>query len=96
MQVRTTTEINALDARRQFGELMNRAYYGGESFIVKRDNLPMIKIEPVYSAPEKDLARQAFFAVVDQVRQKLATQNENEVEQAFDEALDNVRHTSNA
>ena len=96
MQVPTTTEINALDARRQFGELMNRAYYGGESFIVKRDNLPMIKIEPVYSTQEKEQARQAFFAVVDQVRQKLTNQNSEAVEQAFDEALESARTASNA
>lgn len=96
MQVRNTTEISALEARRQLGELMNRAYYGGESFIVKRDNLPMIKIEPVYSDKEKEQARNAFFAVVDQVRQELASQNAEEVEQAFDEALESARTTSNA
>lgn len=96
MQLRNTTEISALDARRQLGELMNRAYYGGETFIVKRDDLPMIKIEPVYSDREKEEARQAFFAFVDRVRQELATQNEEEVDVAFEEALLNARAPSDS
>ena len=96
MQLRNTTEISALEARRQLGELMNRAYYGGESFIVKRDDLPMIKIEPIYSDREKEQARQAFFAFVDRVRQELATQNEEEVDQAFEEALQNARTPSDS
>ncbi len=87
MQPRPTTEISALEARRQFGELMNRAYYGGESFIVKRDNLPMIKIEPVYDEQQKEQARKEFFAFVEEIRAELAKHDPQEVDEAFEEAI---------
>lgn len=91
MQVRTVNEISAMEARRQFGELMNRAYYGGESFVIKRDDLPMVKIESVYSDLEKDQAREHFFAFVDEIRQQLALQDQGKVDQAFEEALTAAR-----
>jgi antitoxin (DNA-binding transcriptional repressor) of toxin-antitoxin stability system len=91
MQVRIAkqdTEVSAIDARRQFGELMNRAYYGGESFVVKRDDLPMIRITPLLPDSEKEASRQRFFAFVDRVRLQLAKSDRKVVDEAFAEALE--------
>jgi hypothetical protein len=92
MPLKTPIEITALEARRQLGDLMNRAYYGGERFVVKRDNLPMITIEPVYSKLERAQSRERFFAFMDQVRDQLALNDPDEVDKAFEEALAAARH----
>jgi antitoxin (DNA-binding transcriptional repressor) of toxin-antitoxin stability system len=93
MQIKTPTELSAMEARKQFGELMNRAYYGGESFIIKRDDMPMVKIEPVYSDREKEKARERFFAAVELMREELAKHDPSEVDAAFQEALEAARST---
>ena len=91
MQVRIAKqdiEVSAIDARRQFGKLMNRAYYGGESFVVKRDDLPMIRITPLLPDSEQEASRQRFFAYVDRVRLELQKTDAKVVDKAFTEALE--------
>lgn len=42
-----TTTISAVEARKQFGQVLNRAHYGGESFIIRRAGKMMVRITPV-------------------------------------------------
>jgi prevent-host-death family protein len=39
--------VDALEARRRFGEILNQARYGKQSIIVKRAGKPMAVIMPV-------------------------------------------------
>lgn len=43
--------ISATEASRNFSELLNRARYGGESFIVERNGEPVAEIRPVRAGP---------------------------------------------
>jgi hypothetical protein len=36
-----TITLNAVEARKQFGDILNRAYYAGETFIIERAGQPM-------------------------------------------------------
>ena len=47
-----TTTISAVEARKQFGQVLNRAYYGGESFIIRRAGKVMVRITPVSDEAE--------------------------------------------
>lgn len=42
-----TTTLSAVKARKQFGQMLNRAYYGGESFLIRRAGRVMVRITPV-------------------------------------------------
>lgn len=42
-----TTTISAVEARKQFGQMLNRAYYGGESFLIRRAGKVMVLIAPI-------------------------------------------------
>jgi antitoxin (DNA-binding transcriptional repressor) of toxin-antitoxin stability system len=89
-------EISALQARKQLGELLNRAYYGGERFIITRDQLPMVKIEPVYSTLEAEAAREQFFAMADEMRANAAQSglSDAELSALIDEAVAEVQSES--
>ena len=77
---------------------MNRAYYGGERFIITRDQLPMVKIEPVYSTLEAEAAREQFFVMADEMRANAAQSglSDAELSALIDEAVAEVRADSHA
>jgi prevent-host-death family protein len=89
VQPATPTEISAIEFRRQLGEIMNRAYYGGEQFVVKRDNLPMVKIIPVLDPQE--ISREEFFAFLDELGKKMENADQDELNDAINEALAAIR-----
>lgn len=45
------TRITATEASRSFSELLNRARYGGESFVVVRGGEEMAQITPITERP---------------------------------------------
>ena len=47
-----TTTLSAIEARKQFGQMLNRAYYGGESFLIRRAGKVMVRITPVRNEEE--------------------------------------------
>ncbi len=46
--------VSATEASRNFSELLNRARYGGESFVVERNGEPVAEIRPVAAGPTLD------------------------------------------
>jgi antitoxin (DNA-binding transcriptional repressor) of toxin-antitoxin stability system len=86
-----TIKLTAVEARQQFGEIINRAYYAGETFVVERAGQPMIKIMPVMETNQQKAAKKRFWKFVDDVRQQLAPYDEREVDTAFDEALQVIK-----
>ena len=84
----TPIELPAVEARKTLGRLMNRAYYRGEQFVIKRDDVPMVKIVPIWEDEEQDAARERVFQFVDELREKLDQQDPDEVDATFAEALE--------
>jgi prevent-host-death family protein len=39
--------ISAMEARKRFGEIMNRVALGGESFTIARAGKPLVRIVPI-------------------------------------------------
>jgi prevent-host-death family protein len=63
------SRINATDARQFFGNMIKRAYTGGEHLIVEKNDLPVVVIVPI--------------ADYEEMRQALAQQNLDELGQAL-------------
>jgi prevent-host-death family protein len=47
-----TKSISAMEARKRFGEIMNRVALRGESFTIERAGKPLVKIVPVAPSGE--------------------------------------------
>lgn len=81
--------ITAGEARQSLGELMNRAYYGGERFVVQRAGTPMIRIERV----EEDAisARKQLREMNQELADAFENVSEGEGNQLINEAIAAVR-----
>ncbi len=44
--------ISAMEARRRFGEIMNRVALRGESYIIERSGKALVRVVPVASVPK--------------------------------------------
>jgi prevent-host-death family protein len=67
------SRINATDARQFFGNVIKRAYTGGEHLIVEKNDLPVVVIVPI--------------ADYEEMRQALAMQNLKELGQALNHQI---------
>jgi prevent-host-death family protein len=54
------SKVNATDARQFFGNMIKRAYAGGEHLIVEKNDLPVVVIVPIgdYEEMREAMARQ--------------------------------------
>jgi len=91
MSVSTITNISAVQARNSFGELINRAVFGGETFVVERAGKPVVKIEAVRQARQKRDAKERLFAIREEVLKRVEGIDEAELRRAVDQAIAEVR-----
>ena len=65
-------EINALELRNHFGEIMEEVRYRKEPYIVKRNKRPMIVLIDIesYEASKKNLEEEAFIEEYSDERMK--------------------------
>lgn len=92
----TNTEtISAMQARKEFGAIMNRAVYQGRSVIVERAGTPAIVILPVERYQQymerEAIARQTFFDMTEELRERFSELSETEIERLVDETVAEVR-----
>lgn len=95
MIVPKATTINAMNLRREFGTLLDRADYRNESFVIERAGKPKAVLVP-YSEFEqlqriRREAREQFFATVDEMREAFSDLSEQEINALVEEAVQSVR-----
>ena len=61
--------INAVAARQNLGQMLEEAYYQGNSFIIERANRPMAAVIPIEQYRQWQMRREQFFALIDQVQE---------------------------
>ncbi len=62
--------VNAVQARQQFGRLLEEVFYQNHDVIIERAGRPMAVLVTVERYHEWQGRRQAFFASVDEVQQR--------------------------
>ena len=89
------TTISAMALRREPGRVLDRAEFGNETFVVERAGRPKAAIVPLRELEElrriKREARERFFAMTDDLRQRFAQLDDAEVEQLVEETIQDVR-----
>lgn len=92
--------ISALKARKQFGQLLDRAFYQDEGFVVERAGTEMAVILPMsvfrWMLQVRERVMDDFFARTQKMRQGFSEMNEAEIEALIDEAVTATRAESRA
>jgi prevent-host-death family protein len=74
-----TATMSAREARKQFANLLGRVHSGGETVIVERSGKEMVAVIPIDLFRRIVAERDARFAVLDKLRQRLPDGPEDEV-----------------
>jgi len=62
--------VNAMRARGNLGQILEGVYYRGDQYIIERSGKPMAAVVPVEQYEQWRKEREAFFALVDEVRER--------------------------
>jgi prevent-host-death family protein len=87
----TKKHIGAREARTQFADLLGRVGYGGEIIVVERFGKPMAAMIPPELYRRLVAERQARFATLARLRERLPDLSEAEIQADVEEAIDAVR-----
>jgi len=82
---------NALAARKNFGQLLEEAYYRGDEIIIERAGKPMAVIISIEEFENWQTERERDFAVLDEIRAKNKDISPEKIEADVDEAIKAVR-----
>lgn len=82
---------NALAARKNFGRLLEEAYYRGDEIIIERAGKPMAVIVSIEEFTNWQTERERDFAVVDEIGAANKDKGAEEIEAIVDEAIKAVR-----
>jgi len=84
--------VGAFEARRQFGRLIEEAFYQKDSFVVERSGRPMAAIVPIDAYQRwKRLAKERAFLLLEEVWKRNQEVPDSVLEEAIDQALQMLR-----
>ena len=86
-----TKELNALTVRGSLGEILEKVFYNGEEYVIKRGNKPMAALIPVEAFEAFKRQRALDMATLDKVREKAKGYSATEIEQDIRKAIQAVR-----
>lgn len=100
MAIPQTTTISAVQARKQFGRLLDKTFYRGESFVVERSGEPRAVIVPLQEYNEmkrrQNDAKNRLFEMIDKTRERNKNVDPKEIQTAIDTAVEDVRKESSS
>jgi len=79
--------VSAMEARRNFGRLLEETHYRGDVFVIQRATKPMAVLVPLTQYRQWQLRREQFFALIDQVQERTRQEPVAELEDAIAEAV---------
>ncbi|MBF0464802.1 MAG: type II toxin-antitoxin system Phd/YefM family antitoxin [Nitrospirae bacterium] len=87
--------ISAIEARRQFGQIMNEVSLKEDDYIIERAGKPLVAIVPLkkyeWMKQEKERARDKFFKWVDEIRETTKDVDPEILEHEIAEAVEAVK-----
>ena len=83
--------VNALDARKNLGALLEGAFYKGNQYVIERAGRPMAAIVPVPQLRAWQERRGRLFAIFDEIGKKTKGIKAGVVEREVTEAVTAVR-----
>ena len=84
-------ELNALTVRASLGEILEKVFYKGEEYVIKRGNKPMAGLIPIEAFEAFKKQRALDMAVLDKIREKARGYSTTDVERDIRKAIQAVR-----
>jgi prevent-host-death family protein len=78
--------VNAVEARKQLGRLLEEVFYQSQRVIIERAGRPMAVLVPLEQYRQWQEQRSAFFAMVDEVQRRTREIPPEELEAIIEEA----------
>ena len=79
--------INALKVRQNLGTLLNEVLLKNDQFIIERNGKPMAAVIPVWQFEQWKEKREAFFKMIDRVRQRNRKVSQKTLEKEIKQAI---------
>ena len=79
--------VSAMEARRNFGQLLEKTYYRDDVFVIQRATKPMAVLVPLTQYRQWQLQRGQFFALINKVQERTRQETVGELEDAIAEAV---------
>jgi prevent-host-death family protein len=84
--------VGAYEARRQFGRLIEEAFYQKDSFVVERSGRPMAAIVPIDTYQRwRRVAKERVFLMLEEVWQRNEGTPDEVLENEVEQALETLR-----
>ena len=80
-------KINALDARKRLGTLLEEVYYKGDQYVIERAGKAMAAVVPIGQLEEQRKRRERFFSAVKEVWKRNKAVKPEVIEAEVDEAV---------
>ncbi len=84
-------KVNALNARKKLGQLLEEVYYKGDQFVIERAGRPMAAVVPVWQLEERATRKERLFGMVEEVWQRTRRLKPGIVEREVKQAIKAVR-----
>jgi prevent-host-death family protein len=84
-------ELSALKIRGNLGEILERVFYKGEEYIIKRGKKPMAALVPIEAFESFKKQKALDLQVFDKIREKGKKYSTEEIEADIREAVEAVR-----
>jgi len=84
-------KVNALNARKKLGQLLEKVYYKGDQFVIERAGRPMAAVVPVWQLEERATWKGRLFGMVEEVWQRTKRLKPGIVERGVKQAIKAVR-----
>lgn len=84
--------VNAVKARKNFGEIIEEVYYRGDQFVVERQGKAMAAVVPLSILEQWRKQRDEDLKIFDEIWSKNPSVDEKELETDVAQALAQVRH----
>ena len=85
--------INALKVRQNLGTLLNEVLLKNDQFIIERNGKPMAAVIPVWQFEQWKEKREAFFKMIDKVRQRNKKVSQKTLEKEIRQAIAFAKYT---
>lgn len=85
--------INALKARQNLGTLLSEVFLKNDQFIIERNGKPMAAVIPVWQFEQWKEKREAFFKMINKVRQRNKKVSQKTLEKEITEAIAFAKYT---
>lgn len=84
-------KVNALNARKKLGQLLEEVYYKGDQYIIERAGRPMAAVVPIWQLEERATRKGRLFGMVGEVWQRTKRLKSGIIEREVKQAVKAVR-----